>query len=576
MAAEAAKAQAERLERVRRAKGARDAAIAAGQAAAEDRRTLLQRLPREIQEHDERLHAASRSLEVEGATEQEEAASRRAETTREYARRLLPLFNALSPTDVRAVVASLAALDGASTAKVAAELVQRTLEGKVIIETSEVESVASNVHKLSGGAHSSGGRNYDADEDDYGGSNDDTGDDGFEEFDSEHPYSEYGSEYGEWNEDLEGVDDDEDGEWIHWGCDAVTVTKAMWLHTFKPDETEHSCKEHCMNHESCNSINFHKTNGECALWKADDPAVPELTYEGFQGWCTYSRQPARDPDADVADEPYDDTWEQEGVGSDVHGTADPDAEADGDATPDMPEPLVPASEVDPPADESPAVEPSEQDSPAPSLAEEQARLAALLHLPSVPDSEIAHVAVALASGSSYHWRLVTLLEEKGVERDVVSNIQSPSELPKHVRPEAQVLRDEKVKIEADRRPLADQLHKAKEEDSMDFGEQHEFFTLKGKCFEKDHQGETYKFCPYGESKQGYRSIGRWDGFHKQSDWHSKYRMMKFVGGDAGGCPEPRSLEVHIECGEQEEVWKVDEPQMCKYAMTFACPAACEE
>uniref|UniRef100_A0A7S4FE22 Glucosidase 2 subunit beta n=1 Tax=Eutreptiella gymnastica TaxID=73025 RepID=A0A7S4FE22_9EUGL len=154
---------------------------------------------------------------------------------------------------------------------------------------------------------------------------------------------------------------------------------------------------------------------------------------------------------------------------------------------------------------------------------------------------------------------------------------TPLEVVTHVRPEADQAR-ESLKNQTDRwKEVIEYVRKLeKEYRSEDFGLEEEFYALKGHCFERRQGDHNYKMCPYGSSQQDKRSIGQWNGFHKQTEWHSKYRMMRFTNGDQIGCPRPRESEVMLECGESPAVIKVEEPEVCKYVLTFACPQACVE
>ena len=154
-------------------------------------------------------------------------------------------------------------------------------------------------------------------------------------------------------------------------------------------------------------------------------------------------------------------------------------------------------------------------------------------------------------------------------------LQAPEQV-RHTRPEAEAARSAQKEAQRTKRDLDKQLRDVREEAELDFGPEDEFYRMKGRCFTRDSGGETYHLCPFGESRQGHRSIGRWEGWVAQTEWHSKYRMMRFTGGDSLGCPQPRALDVQVDCGVEEQIVRVEELEMCKYSMLFLCPAACTD
>jgi protein kinase C substrate 80K-H len=108
----------------------------------------------------------------------------------------------------------------------------------------------------------------------------------------------------------------------------------------------------------------------------------------------------------------------------------------------------------------------------------------------------------------------------------------------------------------------------------DYGEQNEYMSLLGLCFDIQQNQYTYEFCPYkkGSQKEGSSStgLGSWDGWEVVDD----VRKMKFSGGQKCWNGPERSLFVEVLCGLENKVLKVDEPSTCVYAMKFTTPAAC--
>ena len=152
----------------------------------------------------------------------------------------------------------------------------------------------------------------------------------------------------------------------------------------------------------------------------------------------------------------------------------------------------------------------------------------------------------------------------------------PEDNTQHTRPEAETARKDLEALKGEKRQTEESQRALEDEDKFDYGPDLEYYVLKGQCFHKGHGEHSYELCPFGTSKQGGRSIGQWAGWHKQTEWHSPYRMMKFTNGDRFGCPDARELTVNVDCGETAAITKVEEPSMCKYSMNFVCPQACTE
>ena len=105
----------------------------------------------------------------------------------------------------------------------------------------------------------------------------------------------------------------------------------------------------------------------------------------------------------------------------------------------------------------------------------------------------------------------------------------------------------------------------------------QFEALSRECFSWAPEGApfTYEMCPYDKAEQKSggmgTSLGQWDGFSGGA--HSE---MRFSNGQVCWNGPARSLMVSVECGEANKIITVDEPEVCKYTMRFATPAACTE
>ena len=99
--------------------------------------------------------------------------------------------------------------------------------------------------------------------------------------------------------------------------------------------------------------------------------------------------------------------------------------------------------------------------------------------------------------------------------------------------------------------------------------------MQGTCFFMRVGYWTYEVCPFGQAKQkgsdgGSTSLGNWEGFDQG---HS---VMKFTHGQHCWNGPARSLTVTMRCGGADAVLKVEEPEVCVYAMDMESPAACTD
>ena len=110
----------------------------------------------------------------------------------------------------------------------------------------------------------------------------------------------------------------------------------------------------------------------------------------------------------------------------------------------------------------------------------------------------------------------------------------------------------------------------------DYGAREQFAGWEGACFESKKHGEwTYEVCPFGQAKQkgsdgGSTSLGNWEGFDQG------HTVMKFTHGQHCWNGPARSLTVTMRCGGADAVLKVEEPEVCVYAMDMESPAACTD
>ena len=151
-------------------------------------------------------------------------------------------------------------------------------------------------------------------------------------------------------------------------------------------------------------------------------------------------------------------------------------------------------------------------------------------------------------------------------------------------PAAEAARKALQEAETEEADLTKSIQDVKAVANEDYGDDNEFYALRGKCFSTKVQKYTYEMCPYKDAQQlegsathGTR-LGTWQGLerHNGTETGNGSPTFKFVFGGGQKCwngPE-RSLTVFVSCGTEDKVLGVDEPSMCEYTMQMLTPAAC--
>ncbi|KAL7330873.1 hypothetical protein PS15p_203155 [Mucor circinelloides] len=126
--------------------------------------------------------------------------------------------------------------------------------------------------------------------------------------------------------------------------------------------------------------------------------------------------------------------------------------------------------------------------------------------------------------------------------------------------------------------LNNDLEKVKKDLSTDYGVDREWLKLKDVCIEKDEGEYTYSLCFLGDAYQKS---------NKDSTRTHLGKFAKFDGGDdlykvhihnhgtrCWNGPE-RSVKATIECGLNNEILDVSEPEKCEYHFRMLSPAVCK-
>ena len=123
---------------------------------------------------------------------------------------------------------------------------------------------------------------------------------------------------------------------------------------------------------------------------------------------------------------------------------------------------------------------------------------------------------------------------------------------------------------AEHREAGDALQALENKKGKDYGPNHVFFPLDGKCVQFKQAQYTYHVCPYGSAKQDSTSLGNFEGFK------DNYTTMLFTNGQTCWNGPARTMTVKLVCGPEEVLSSVDEPSKCEYTAKMTTPAVCDD
>lgn len=135
--------------------------------------------------------------------------------------------------------------------------------------------------------------------------------------------------------------------------------------------------------------------------------------------------------------------------------------------------------------------------------------------------------------------------------------------------------EEKRKVENDITEVNKKLEK-------DYGTQLEFAKLEGECFSHDAKDYTYTICMFDKATQksnkdhvsthlGY--FEKWIGAESKED-DKYYTAQLYTRGTRCWNGPERSVKLYLECGIENKIFSVAEPEKCEYIMKMTSPAVC--
>ncbi|KAI6206864.1 hypothetical protein M3Y94_00962700 [Aphelenchoides besseyi] len=120
---------------------------------------------------------------------------------------------------------------------------------------------------------------------------------------------------------------------------------------------------------------------------------------------------------------------------------------------------------------------------------------------------------------------------------------------------------------------------------FEYGHDQSWAPLKGQCPEFNQAQYTYRLCLFDRAVQkdrhGHHETGLgnwrgWEGPEIEGDAAAKYSIQKYADGQHCWNGPARSTKVHVECGEELELYDVKEPAKCEYEFKIRSPAACPD
>ncbi|KAJ3362618.1 hypothetical protein GGF32_005858 [Allomyces javanicus] len=109
----------------------------------------------------------------------------------------------------------------------------------------------------------------------------------------------------------------------------------------------------------------------------------------------------------------------------------------------------------------------------------------------------------------------------------------------------------------------------------DVGPEPAYGALVGQCFTMTTAEYTYELCPFRHAEQrnsagyGATRLGTWGKWTDDGQWSLTNGQYCWNGPD-------RSVKVALECGVDDALVEIAEPNKCEYTMRFTTPVACAE
>ncbi|CAG8639345.1 8536_t:CDS:10, partial [Cetraspora pellucida] len=136
--------------------------------------------------------------------------------------------------------------------------------------------------------------------------------------------------------------------------------------------------------------------------------------------------------------------------------------------------------------------------------------------------------------------------------------------------------------EQEQKDIEDSIDEINSKLSLNYGLKDEFATLDDECFNYDSGEYTYTLCMFGSATQKSNkdhtstdlgNFEKWIGAESKDDPQHYTQMLYANGANCWNGPA-RSVKVYLECGADNEILSVSEPEKCEYHLKMLTPAVC--
>ncbi|GES77552.1 glucosidase II beta subunit-like-domain-containing protein [Rhizophagus clarus] len=138
------------------------------------------------------------------------------------------------------------------------------------------------------------------------------------------------------------------------------------------------------------------------------------------------------------------------------------------------------------------------------------------------------------------------------------------------------------KAEEERKNIENDINEINRKLEKDYGTQREFAKLDSECFSHDAKDYTYTICMFDKATQksnkdhvtthlGY--FEKWIGAESKED-HKYYTAQSYTRGTRCWNGPDRSVKLYLECGIENKILSVTEPEKCEYILKMITPAVC--
>ena len=151
-------------------------------------------------------------------------------------------------------------------------------------------------------------------------------------------------------------------------------------------------------------------------------------------------------------------------------------------------------------------------------------------------------------------------------------LENPQDVPEVKSDSGNAARERLTTAKDEENKLTTELNSLKEEDNIDYGTDYAYYKLKNNCYDMKVTQYNYHICPFGRATQDGTHLGTFSGWKKDNNQN----IMLFTGGTTCWNGPARSLSLTLECGLEDKVLSLDEPEKCTYAARMMTPAACDD